>query len=121
MSDTIAAIATGGVVSAIGILRVSGDDTLSIIDRVFRPVSGRKMSESPNRQLVYGSMLDSDGTELDICLCTITRGPGSYTGEDTAESASRLGSPVPRRCPPGRTGRIFQARLSQRPYGPHPS
>ncbi len=85
MSDTIAAIATGGVVSAIGILRVSGDDTLSIIDRVFRPVSGRKMSESPNRQLVYGSMLDSDGTELDICLCTITRGPGSYTGEDTAE------------------------------------
>ena len=85
MSDTIAAIATGGVVSAIGILRVSGDDTLSIIDRVFRPVSGRKMSESPNRQLVYGSMLDSDGTELDICLCTITRGPGSYTWEDTAE------------------------------------
>ena len=52
MSDTIAAIATGGVVSAIGILRVSGDDTLSIIDRVFRPVSGRTMSESPNRQLV---------------------------------------------------------------------
>lgn len=85
MSDTIAAIATGGVVSAIGILRVSGEDTLSVIDRVFRPVSGRKMSEYPNRQLVYGSMLDSDGTELDICLCTISRGPGSYTGEDTAE------------------------------------
>ena len=85
MSDTIAAIATGGVVSAIGILRVSGDDTLSIIDRVFRPVSGRKMSESPNRQLVYGSMLDSDGTELDRCLCTVSRAPNSYTGEDTAE------------------------------------
>lgn len=85
MSDTIAAIATGSVISAIGILRISGDETLSIIDRVFRPVSGRKMSSYPNRQLVYGAMVDRDGTELDICLCTISRGPGSYTGEDTAE------------------------------------
>lgn len=85
MSDTIAAIATGGVVSAIGILRVSGADTLSVIDRVFRPASGRSMSSYPNRQLVYGSMVDSDGAELDLCLCTISRGPGSYTGEDTAE------------------------------------
>lgn len=85
MSDTIAAIATGHVVSAIGILRVSGDETLSIIDRVFRPASGREMSSYSNRQLVYGSMVDRDGQELDICLCTISRGPGSYTGEDTAE------------------------------------
>jgi len=85
MSDTIAAIATGGSISAIGILRVSGDDTLAVIDRVFRPISGRKMSESANRQLVYGSMVDSDDAELDICLCTISRGPNSYTGEDTAE------------------------------------
>lgn len=85
MSDTIAAIATGGVVAAIGILRVSGDHTLEIIDQVFRPVSGRKMSSYPNRQLVYGSMVDQDGAELDICLCTVSRGPGSYTGEDTAE------------------------------------
>lgn len=85
MSDTIAAIATGGVVSAIGILRVSGPETLSVIDRVFHPASGRKMSSYPNRQLVYGSMLDHDGAKLDLCLCTISRGPGSYTGEDTAE------------------------------------
>jgi len=85
MSDTIAAIATGGVVAAIGILRVSGDDTMTIIDQVFKPISGKPMSSYPNRQLVYGSMVDADGTELDICLCTISRGPGSYTGEDTAE------------------------------------
>ena len=93
MSDTIAAIATGGVVSAIGILRVSGEDTLTIIDKVFKPISGKPMSSYPNRQLVYGSMVDSDGTELDICLCTISRGPGSYTGEDTAELQCH-GSPV---------------------------
>ena len=85
MSDTIATIATGGVVAASGILRVSGDDTMQIIDKVFKPISGKPMSSYPNRQLVYGSMVDADGTELDICLCTISRGPGSYTGEDTAE------------------------------------
>ncbi len=93
MSDTIAAIATGGVVSAIGILRVSGDDALTIIDKVFKPVSGKPMSSYPNRQLVYGSMVDTDGAELDICLCTITRGPGSYTGENTAELQTH-GSPT---------------------------
>ena len=93
MSDTIAAIATGGVVAAIGILRVSGDDTMEIIDKVFKPISGKPMSSYPNRQLVYGSMVDAEGTELDICLCTISRGPGSYTGEDTAELQTH-GSPV---------------------------
>ena len=85
MSDTIAAIATGNVISAIGIIRLSGDDTLAVIDRVFRPSSGKAMSESPNRKLVYGALCDTDGQTLDLCLCTISRGPSSYTGEDTAE------------------------------------
>lgn len=85
MSDTIAAIATGNVISAIGIIRLSGDDTLAVIDRVFRPSSGKAMSASPDRKLVYGALCDTDGQTLDLCLCTISRGPSSYTGEDTAE------------------------------------
>ncbi len=85
MSDTIAAIATGNVISAIGIIRLSGDDTLAVIDRVFHPSSGKAMSESPNRKLVYGALCGTDGQTLDLCLCTISRGPSSYTGEDTAE------------------------------------
>ena len=85
MSDTIAAIATGNVVSAIGILRLSGDDTLAVIDRVFFPASGKPMSAARDRQLVYGALRDEHGATLDLCLCTISRGPHSYTGEDTAE------------------------------------
>ena len=85
MSDTIAAIATGNVVSAIGILRVSGPDTLTVIDRVFLPSSGKRMSDARDRQLVYGTLLDADGAALDLCLCTVSRAPHSYTGEDTAE------------------------------------
>ena len=85
MSDTIAAIATGNVVSAIGILRVSGPDTLSVIDRVFFPANGKPMSSAADRQLVYGALRDDSGATLDLCLCTVSRGPRSYTGEDTAE------------------------------------
>ena len=85
MSDTIAAVATGNVVSAIGILRVSGDETLSVIDRVFFPANGKPMSEAEDRKLVYGALKAADGSVLDLCLCTISRAPHSYTGEDTAE------------------------------------
>ena len=84
-AETIAAIATGAVLSAIGIVRVSGPDTLSIIDRVFRPLTGAVMSERPDRQLVLGRLTGPDGALIDVCLATVSRGPGSYTGEDTAE------------------------------------
>lgn len=93
MSDTIAAIATGGSVSAIGIVRVSGPQALEAADRVFRPADGRRMSEHGDRRLVYGALCGEDGRVLDWCLCTISRGPHSYTGEDTAELQCH-GSPV---------------------------
>ena len=54
MSDTIAAAATGNVVSAIGILRVSGDETLAVIDRVFFPASGKPMSDAEGYSLPAG-------------------------------------------------------------------
>ncbi len=85
MSDTIAAVSTGMQVSAIGILRLSGDKAISIVDKLFIPRSGKKMSESEDRKLVFGSLCDLDGQTLDICLCTISRAPHSYTGENTAE------------------------------------
>ena len=85
MADTIAAVATGNQVSAIGIIRLSGDTAIAVADSLFRPLSGRSMAEAPDRQLVYGDLYDTDGALLDRCLCTVSRGPNSYTGEDTAE------------------------------------
>ena len=93
MGDTIAAIATGGSVAAIGIVRVSGPDALRLMDELFRPADGRAMSAHPSRQLVYGALTAADGGTLDRCLCTVSRAPGSYTGEDTAELQCH-GSPV---------------------------
>ena len=85
MTDTIAAIATALVPSAIGIIRLSGPESAAVLDKVFTPAHGVPMSERPDRQLVYGALHDANGTVIDYCLATISRGPRSYTGEDTAE------------------------------------
>lgn len=85
MADTIAAIATGAQVAAIGIIRISGPEALPIVDRLFRPASGKLMSEYEDRKLVYGRLADLSGDLLDLCLCTVSHAPHSYTGEDTAE------------------------------------
>ena len=85
MTDTIAAISTGSVLAGIGVLRLSGPDALAVADKVFTPAHGAPMSARPDRLLVYGTLHDAAGNVLDICLCTVSRGPHSYTGEDTAE------------------------------------
>lgn len=91
--DTIAAVSTGQVLAAIGIVRVSGPDALAVTDRVFTPLRGAPMSQRPDRRLILGKLKASDGAVLDICLATVSRGPDSYTGEDTAELQCH-GSPV---------------------------
>lgn len=85
MSDTIAAIATGNVVSAIGILRLSGDRAIEAAEAVFTPLSGKRLSEYPDRELIFGVLKNKKGETLDRCLATISRAPKSYTGENTAE------------------------------------
>lgn len=93
MSDTIAAIATGSQVAAIGIVRLSGPDSITLVDKLFKPMSGKPMVQAKSRSLIYGKLYDTAGDLLDICLCTISHGPDSYTGEDTAELQCH-GSPV---------------------------
>ena len=85
MTDTIAAISTGQVLSGIGVLRLSGPDAVAVVERVFTPAHGAPMSARPDRLLVYGTLHAESGAVLDICLCTVSRAPHSYTGEDTAE------------------------------------
>ncbi len=92
-TDTIAAVATGAQVAAIGIIRLSGPDAISIADRLFFPARGGRMSENEDRKLVYGRLCTLDGALLDLCMCTISRAPHSYTGENTAELQCH-GSPV---------------------------
>ena len=85
MSQTIAAIATPPLPSAIGILRLSGDGAIEAAAAVFRPAGGKSLAEYESRRLVYGTLLGPDGAPIDQALATISRAPRSYTGEDTAE------------------------------------
>ena len=93
MSELIAAISTPPVHSAIGVLRLSGSGAAACADRVFRARSGRPLTQTPDRQLVYGSLLDRAGNVIDQVLATVSRAPHSYTGEDTAELQCH-GAPV---------------------------
>ena len=51
------------------------------------------MAAAPDRKLVYGTLLDGQGSPIDQVLATVSRGPNSYTGEDTAELQCH-GSPM---------------------------
>ena len=85
MSHVIAAVSTGNQISAIGILRLSGDNCAEVAEKVFTLNNGQPLSEAPNRKLVLGTLRDKDGRIIDSCLAVYTRGPHSYTGEDTVE------------------------------------
>lgn len=85
MADTIAAIATGSVRSAVGILRLSGPEAIAAVEGVFTPMSGRPLTGYPPNHLVLGTLRDDEGAVLDQCMAFYARGPRSYTGEDTAE------------------------------------
>ena len=85
MSHTIAAVSTGLTVSAIGILRLTGEDCAQIADRVFTLYNKKPLSEAPDRKLCLGHLHDKDGRVIDQCMAVYSRGPNSYTGEDTVE------------------------------------
>ena len=85
MSHTIAAVSTGRQVSAIGIIRLSGDDCIAVADKVFSLNNGKTLSQAQNRRLYLGTLHDKQGRCLDQCMAVVSRGPHSYTGEDTVE------------------------------------
>ncbi|MDD6287710.1 tRNA uridine-5-carboxymethylaminomethyl(34) synthesis GTPase MnmE [Acidaminococcus fermentans] len=83
MDDTISAIATALGVGSIGVIRVSGPDSLAIVRRFF---AGREQPGRENaRKLLYGHILDGKGQVVDEVLAVYMPGPHSYTGEDVCE------------------------------------
>ena len=85
MSTVIAAVSTGREVSAIGILRMTGDGCAQIGGKVFVPDNGAPLAEATNRKLILGTLFDKQGRPIDRCMAVYTRAPHTYTGEDTVE------------------------------------
>ena len=84
LNDTIAAISTAIGEAGIAIVRISGDDSVNIIDEIFKSASGKKMAEAENRKFLYGHIVDGD-KQIDEVLVVKMKGPYSYTAEDIVE------------------------------------
>ena len=83
-TDTIAAIGTAMSNSGIGIIRISGDESFSIIDRIFKKKNGTRMNPEQTHKVHYGYIFDGDQM-VDEVLVLVMKGPHSYTAEDTVE------------------------------------
>lgn len=86
LEDTIAAIATPLGEGGIGIVRISGSESIEIAKKVFKPKYNQDWYRGPGFRVVYGHVIDlHTGESIDEVLLTIMRGPKSFTGEDTIE------------------------------------
>ncbi len=83
-TSTICAVSTasGG---AIGVVRVSGSQAISITEHIFRAVNGKPLSERRASSLTFGHIVDENNNVVDEVLVSLFRAPHSYTGEDATE------------------------------------
>ncbi len=85
-SDTIAAISTAMTNSGIGIIRMSGEDSISIADSVFVNKNHKRCLKSYQSHTIhYGYIVRRDGTILDEVMVSVMKAPYSYTKEDVVE------------------------------------
>lgn len=82
--ECICALATpaGG---AIGIIRLSGHDAITLTDKIFQSANGKSLEEAKPYTLHYGEIKDKDGSTIDDVLVSVFKAPHSYTGENSTE------------------------------------
>ncbi len=80
--ETICAISTPAGIGGIAIIRVSGDDAIAVVDKIWQ---GKSLSKVDSHTAHLGRIVDSDGSVLDETVATIFRNPASFTGEDVVE------------------------------------
>ena len=89
--ETIAAISTGMTNSGIGIVRISGEEAVLVVDRIYR--GKKKLCEVKSHTINYGYIVDREISSaekkseevIDEVLVTVMKAPGTFTGEDTVE------------------------------------
>ena len=85
METTIAAISTAMSASGIGIIRISGENAMDVISRIYRSKGGKKkIKEVPTHTIHYGYIYD-DNEMVDEVMVLLMKAPHSYTKEDTVE------------------------------------
>jgi len=92
--STVTAISTPNTAGGIAVIRMSGEEAISIADKVFR--SGKRVDEMEGYTCAYGYVHDN-GERIDDCILTVFRSPHSYTGEDVVEISCHGGIYVTKR------------------------
>ena len=82
MNDTICAIATSQGVGAISIIRVSGEEAIQIVSKIFK---GNNLNEVLSHTINYGKIIDKSGNVIDEVLVSVMKAPRTFTAEDTVE------------------------------------
>ncbi len=84
MFDTIAAISTPRGEGGIGIVRLSGDESLNILEKIFKPKSNKDIKDIKSYTINYGHIFDGE-ILVDEVLVSIMKAPNTYTREDIVE------------------------------------
>ena len=84
-TDTIAAISTAMSNSGIGIVRMSGEDAFTIIDKIYKSKDGKKILSKVKSHTVHYGFIEDEDKMIDEVMVLIMKGPNTYTREDTVE------------------------------------
>ncbi|MBO4733987.1 MAG: tRNA uridine-5-carboxymethylaminomethyl(34) synthesis GTPase MnmE, partial [Clostridia bacterium] len=95
---TVAAISTPKGQGGIAIVRISGGDAISIADKCFVSVSGRRLFDLSGYSAAFGKAVDGGGKDIDEAVALVFRAPKSYTGEDVVEISVHGGIVPAREC-----------------------
>jgi len=83
--DTIAAVGTRPGEAAIGIVKLSGEESISIADKIFKSKNNKRLKYMETYNMIYGNIVDKDGNIIDEVIVTLMKKPRSYTREDVVE------------------------------------
>lgn len=84
ITDTIAAIATGITDAGVGIIRVSGNEAVSVVDNIFKPVRKNSVKQMKSYTAAFGHVIEK-GELLDEAIVLVMKAPNTYTREDVVE------------------------------------
>ncbi|MBE6605718.1 MAG: tRNA uridine-5-carboxymethylaminomethyl(34) synthesis GTPase MnmE [Ruminococcaceae bacterium] len=84
LTNTVAAISTAFGRAGVALIRVSGENAISVCEKVFIPKNKKALSKQTVRSAVYGDIVSETGV-IDDAVATVYKAPASYTGEDVVE------------------------------------
>ena len=92
--ETISAIATAAGAAGVGIIRISGKNSIEIADKIFVAANGKPLAQSGDRKIIFGHVKNFSGEIIDEVIALIMRAPKSYTKENVVELQCHGGTVV---------------------------